>query len=48
VKVYPETEEEQQIWEIARERQYIDWTPIHKTDEQSTEYKGLIDDMANV
>jgi TIR domain len=45
VKVYPETGIEQQIWEIAKEHQYVDWTSIRKTDEKSPEYKGLIDEM---
>jgi hypothetical protein len=45
VKVYPETEEEQQIWEIAQERQHVDWTMIRKLDEKSPEYTNLIDEM---
>jgi hypothetical protein len=45
VKVYPETEIEKQIWEIAKERQYIDWTSTRRSDEGSSEYKNLIDEM---
>jgi hypothetical protein len=45
VPVYPETKEEQRIWDIAKEHQYVDWTQIRKLDENSPEYKGLIDEM---
>lgn len=45
VKVYPETEIEQQIWAIAQERQYISWTSTRRLDENSIEYKNLIDEM---
>lgn len=45
VPVYPETEEEKRIWDVAGQYQYIDWTRIRKLDEKSPEYKTLIDEM---
>lgn len=45
VPVYPETELEQQIWTIGGQHQYVDWTFARKLDENSCEYKGLIDGM---
>jgi len=45
VNVYPETQTEHQIWEIAKEHQYIDWTSIRKLDEKLADYKALIDEM---
>ena len=45
VRVYPDRDEEEEIWKVAQERQYVDWTEIRKKDENSPEYKGLIDEM---
>jgi hypothetical protein len=45
VPMYPDTDEERKIWDTARERQYLDFTEIRKLDENSPQYKGLIDEM---
>lgn len=45
VSVYPETSEENRIWEIAQERQYIDWTTTRKLGESDILYTNLIDAM---
>lgn len=45
VPVYPETEDEQRIFDAARTRQWVDWTSIRKLDESSSEYRSLIDEM---
>lgn len=45
VPVFPETAEEQRIFDAAQARQWVDWTQIRKLDESSTEYRKLIDEM---
>ena len=45
VPVYPETELEQQVWSVGCRHQYVDWTVARKLDENSCEYKRLIDGM---
>lgn len=45
VPVYPETTEEDQVWKIAGERQYVDWTVTRKLAESDAAYLGLIDAM---
>jgi hypothetical protein len=45
VPAYPETAEEQRIFDAAKARQWVDWTQIRKLDEKSPEYRGLIDEM---
>ncbi|CPW62379.1 toll/interleukin-1 receptor domain-containing protein [Mycobacteroides abscessus] len=45
VRVFPETDEEQRIWTLAQERQYVDWTAIRKLDEYDRSYVNLVDEM---
>lgn len=45
VPVDPETEEEERIYDAAKARQWMDWTSVRNMDEQSPEYKALIDQM---
>lgn len=45
VPVYPETDDEQRIYDVAKSRQWIDWSDMRKLDESRSEYKGLIDEM---
>lgn len=45
VPVYPETPEEQRIFDAAQERQWVDWSQVRKLDENLAEYKRLIDEM---
>jgi hypothetical protein len=45
VKVYPQSDDEHKIWNIAKERHYVDWTRIRRLLENDAQYTGLIDEM---
>ncbi|MGA9674078.1 MAG: TIR domain-containing protein [Mycobacterium sp.] len=43
--VHPATKEENQVWDIVKGRQYLDWTQVRKLGEDSPEYERLVDEM---
>jgi hypothetical protein len=45
VPVYPETVDEQRIFDAAKARQWVDWTTIRKLDESTSDHRRLIDEM---
>ncbi|MFT9536204.1 toll/interleukin-1 receptor domain-containing protein [Mycobacteroides abscessus subsp. abscessus] len=45
VPAAPETEAEKRVWELAQQRQWIDWTKKRRLEESDISYVNLIDDM---
>ncbi|VBA60545.1 hypothetical protein LAUMK191_05573 [Mycobacterium attenuatum] len=45
VHPYPETDEEQRIFDVARARQWVDWTQVRKLDESVPACRNLVDQM---